>query len=128
MGEIIGIVLSWMILILGLSYLLQPGNWIQLIQEMTEKPHRAYPFVFFVLIFGLTVVATHNVWEGGWPVVITIFGWLMAIKGAIFLCMPGSATFYRNWSETTFRSMLRIAGAVYVVLGAILVYKLMLIR
>jgi hypothetical protein len=40
------------------------------------------------LIGGLAIVNTHNVWQGGWPVIITVFGWLAVIGGAARMLFP----------------------------------------
>ena len=41
---------------------------------------------------GLAVVIGHNVWPGGaLPVVVTLLGWLMTIRGAVLLALPQDA-------------------------------------
>jgi hypothetical protein len=37
---------------------------------------------------GLAIVLTHNVWTADWRVLITLFGWLTAIGGAVRLLAP----------------------------------------
>jgi hypothetical protein len=35
------------------------------------------------------MVLGHNIWSGGvLPVIVTVFGWLMAIRGAVLLALP----------------------------------------
>lgn len=49
-------------------------------------------FVFFsgalILIFGLYLVLSHNIWELSWQGVITLIGWLTVFKGIIRLFIP----------------------------------------
>jgi hypothetical protein len=42
-------------------------------------------FLFGVLDFaaGLAIVLTHNVWVANWPVLITLIGWMLLIRGAV---------------------------------------------
>jgi hypothetical protein len=41
------------------------------------------------LIAGLAMIIGHNVWSGGvLPVVITLLGWLIAIRGGVLLVLP----------------------------------------
>jgi hypothetical protein len=41
------------------------------------------------LLAGLAMVLGHNIWSGGvLPVIVTVFGWLMAIRGAVLLALP----------------------------------------
>ncbi len=55
------------------------------------------------LIIGLLIVNTHNVWEGSWRVIITIFGWISLIKGIWIFCFPNQtstvARAYQNNSK-----------------------------
>jgi hypothetical protein len=45
-----------------------------------------------VLICGLAIVLGHNVWSGGvLPVVITIYGWSLLIRGVLLLCLSSDA-------------------------------------
>ena len=40
------------------------------------------------LLAGLAIVIAHNRWSGGWPVIITVLGWLMVIGGVIRIVVP----------------------------------------
>ena len=40
------------------------------------------------LVTGLVIVNTHNVWVAGWPVIITIFGWLAIAGGVVRTAFP----------------------------------------
>jgi hypothetical protein len=85
--------------------------------------HRGLIFLAGVmtLIAGLAIVLTHNVWVWGWPVIITIFGWLSVIGGAFRIIFPDSvkaigATMLEK------RGFLTAAGIVQGVIGAWLCY------
>src|SRR5262249_60865705 len=36
----------------------------------------------FAITAGVAILLNHNVWAAGWRVLITLFGWLAAIRGA----------------------------------------------
>lgn len=40
------------------------------------------------IVGGLAIVTYHNIWSGGWPVVITVIGWISLVKGVLFLAFP----------------------------------------
>jgi hypothetical protein len=40
------------------------------------------------LLFGLALVIDHSVWENSWRVIITIFGYLMLLKGIMRFAFP----------------------------------------
>jgi hypothetical protein len=65
---------------------------------------------------GSSIVLKHNVWSADWRVLITIFGWLCTIGGAVRLFEP-------PFLVKTGRAVLKqplftpIAAAIWVVLG-----------
>jgi len=55
------------------------------------------PFLLFAeaisLACGLAMIVGHNIWSGGaLPVVVTLVGWLMVIRGASLLALSPAAT------------------------------------
>ena len=122
-ADVVSSVVSTLILILKISYLFQADQWVRLVREGIEAPHRFIPLALFLLVFGLTTVATHNVWVPAWRIVITIFGWLLAIKGAAFLIFPGIVKKFSGWPDHLLRIYVKIIGVVLVVIGAVLSYQ-----
>src|ERR1700732_649207 len=61
-------------------------------RDMSEEfmASRALMFLSGLLIMavGLAIVLTHNIWTTDWRVLITLFGWLTAIGGALRLLAP----------------------------------------
>lgn len=41
------------------------------------------------LMFGLYIVLTHSYWAFDWKVLITLFGWVLVIRGFVRLAFPG---------------------------------------
>ena len=126
MSEIVSTILSLMILILGFSYMLQPGPWARLAKDAIESPGRYIPMVLFLLTMGLVIVMTHNIWVLDWPVVITFVGWSMTIKGIVYLIFPQTMKRFANWEEEDMRGCIRKSGIVITILGAVLVYQLII--
>ncbi|MGH7095748.1 MAG: hypothetical protein ACREFB_19730 [Stellaceae bacterium] len=49
------------------------------------------------IVAGLAIVLTHNLWSRGvWPLVITLVGWLILIRGILLVALPDAliARFY----------------------------------
>ena len=116
-------VCSWLLLILGLSYLLQADTWIRLSRDALANAHKYYTLYLLLLVFGLFVVTGHNNWAMEWNVVITILGWSMVIKSAIFFIAPGLMEPFGKLLELNFiRNWIRAAGLMLAIAGAILVY------
>jgi len=63
-----------------------------MIGEFSKSPSLCYLGGFMALLMGLVILQFHNKWEAGWPVVITILGWITLIKGLLLILFPGSLT------------------------------------
>jgi hypothetical protein len=58
---------------------------------LIEAPALLWITGMMTVVAGLALVFAHNVWRGGvLPVVVTIIGWVMTIKGAALLIFPSS--------------------------------------
>jgi 1,4-dihydroxy-2-naphthoate octaprenyltransferase len=50
-------------------------------------------FAIIALAAGLAIVLAHNIWSGGaLPILVTLIGWVMLIRGVLFLFLPPQAT------------------------------------
>ena len=60
--------------------------------ELMDQFAKNWALVFIAgimtLVAGLAIVQTHNIWGGGWPVIVTIFGWLAVIGGVARMVFP----------------------------------------
>ena len=120
--EIIAKVTSLFILVLGVSYLIQARMWAEIGGEIAQQPHRGLLGALGTLVFGLVIVTGHNVWGFGWPVIITILGWSMMIKTAIYLMYPQWAKAFASWPKDALTKWTRASGIWVTILGAVLVY------
>ncbi len=77
------------LLVLGLSFLLYPKVWEKLAGEWEKNHFPIMGMMIFNLIFGLTIINLHPVWEWSPYVVITLAGWGAFLKGAIYFLLPG---------------------------------------
>jgi predicted phage tail protein len=69
-----------------------------------------------LLVAGLAIVRIHNVWSGGWPVIITIIGWLAIAGGLVRMLIPDqSAAMARQLAEN--RPLMSASGLVLLALG-----------
>ena len=106
------------LLVAGLTALFNP----KLLTEMGREflAGRALLFLAGVLamLAGLAIVNMHNVWTG-WPVIITLFGWISIAAGIVRMAFPDLA---RQLGERMLGSnaVLRTAGSAQLLLGAFL--------
>ena len=108
--------------VLGLSHILQPKAWAEFFILLRGKGEAgAFVDGFLNLPLGAVIVAFHNEWSG-MPVVLTLVGWGLLIKGLIRFCAPKQAlkmmarvSVERSWE-------FQVAGAFLVVLAGLVGY------
>ena len=108
-------------LIFGLSHLLYPAKWAALFLPLRQRETGGLLLALFNLPLGLMVVLGHNVWVWGIPVVVTLAGWVMILKSVVYLLFPRALSCVMPTDERMVRAF-RIAGAVSMLLGALLSY------
>jgi hypothetical protein len=74
------------------------------------------------LLAGIAIVRVHNVWSGGWQVIVTVFGWLAILGGLARMWVPQFAGPIAD-SFAAGPAALLIAAVVLVALGGFLSYK-----
>jgi len=103
-------------LVVGLAVFANQRGFREMAEEFLAS--RALMFLSGLLIMpaGLAIVLTHNVWTADWRVLITIFGWLCTIGGAVRLFEP---LFLVKTGRAALKQPLftPIAAAIWVVLG-----------
>jgi cytochrome bd-type quinol oxidase subunit 2 len=81
--------------------LLNIGSLPTLAEQVSRDP--ALIFVSGILLFvaGLAIVRVHNRWTNGWPVLVTVLGWLAVLGGLARMLFPNRTGFdcRRNWPD-----------------------------
>jgi hypothetical protein len=108
--------------VLGLSHILQPKAWAEFFILLRGKGE-AGAFVDGLVNLPLAgvIIGFHNIWSGI-PIVLTLVGWGLLIKGLIRFCAPklglrmmARVSVERSWE-------FQVAGAGLVVLAGLLGY------
>jgi hypothetical protein len=103
-------------LVVGLAVFANQRAFRDMAEEFLASPALLFLSGLLIMPMGVAIVLTHNVWTADWRVLVTLFGWLNAIGGAVRLLAPATVM-------QTGRAMLRrpyftpIAAAIWVVLG-----------
>ena len=76
-----------MLLVIGLGLLINRENFRAMAKELIASREQMFIIGLLTLLGGLAIVNTHNVWNG-WPTIITVFGWIFVIGGALRVLFP----------------------------------------
>jgi uncharacterized protein YjeT (DUF2065 family) len=116
----IEIITSIVMLVLGFSYMFAAAYWSALVRDSVEDPQRFLVFALVILVLGLIIIQTHNVWVADWEVAVTLIGWAMTVKAVFFLMSPGMAKWFREWSDRMITNYVRIGGVVLTLVSIML--------
>ena len=75
-------------IVVAVGLLLRQASWRPMAREFLANHALVYLAGVLALLGGLAIVNTHNVWVAGWPVVITILGWLAVVGGISRMLWP----------------------------------------
>jgi cytochrome bd-type quinol oxidase subunit 2 len=109
-----------MLLIIGAGVLINRENFRSMAKELVASRELMFIIGVLTLLGGLAIVITHNVWSG-WPIVITILGWILAIGGAVRIVFPDTARSIQG-AALEKPMMPTIGGGIQALIGAWLCY------
>lgn len=81
-------VIGWYLIITSLFLLLRHKQVKAVMTDILANRGLFFILAVITLIFGLLMVASHNLWVMEWTVVVTILSWLVLISGLIRLFFP----------------------------------------
>src|SRR5271163_2787194 len=108
-------------LIVGASILFNPKVFRDIAADVVRSVTLVYLFGLMDFAAGLAIVITHNVWLASWPVLITLIGWLLLIRGTVRVLIPETVMGFaaKVLGNTQF---IPVAGVVTGIIGLVLCY------
>ena len=109
-------------IILALAMMTRKPSAVAAMKALIRNP----PLLLFVealsLAGGLAIVIGHNIWSGGaLPVVITLLGWLMVIRGGALLALSQDAAI-KLFDALRYEELFYLYMGATLVLGLYLTY------
>jgi len=105
----------------GIGILVNPRAFRTVGNELVSSATFVYVFGLLDFAGGLAIVLFHNRWLAGWPVLITLIGWALLIRGAARVVAPGAVAGYAKTIVEKY-SFFPFTGAAAVILGLVLCY------
>ena len=72
----------------AVAVLVNLGAWPALVEQGFRNPALIFISGFPLFVAGLAIVRVHNRWEGNWPVLVTVVGWLTLLGGLSRILFP----------------------------------------
>jgi hypothetical protein len=64
------------------------ASFPELVGQISREPGLIFLSGILLFVAGLAIVRAHNIWEGGWPVLVTVLGWLAILSGLVRMLFP----------------------------------------
>lgn len=113
---------AFSLVVYGLSHLLHPARWAALFLGLRGHPEGGLLVGMLTIPAGLLMVIGHNIWVFDWPVLVTVAGWLMLIKGTTYVLAPQTFLKASPASREAFVRGFRNVGTAMTVLGTVLLF------
>ncbi|MFC1723610.1 hypothetical protein ACFL0V_05710 [Nanoarchaeota archaeon] len=109
-----------MFVAVGLGGLFNKDYYVKIAKETMSSYGIALCYGVMVIVMSGLMIAYHNIWTG-WPVVITLMGWMGMAKGIMFLVKP---SLMRDFSLSVFENKLlaKIMPYTTMLMGLVLGY------
>jgi hypothetical protein len=107
--------------IIAVTAALRPNDMRVMLSGFESDPLWSWITGAFILLFGLVVIALHPYWRGVAATIVSVVGWLVAVKG--LLLVAGSHTYFSMANSAVDAMGWWRAGAVVeVLIGLYLAY------
>lgn len=96
-----------------------------MMEEMAKNPMLIVLAGYAAFVPGLAIVYFHNRWSAGWPVLITLLGWLSLVIGFVRMVLPTQLAeiMTKAAAGPSLHVVLPVIGAVFLVIGGVLSFK-----
>ena len=114
--------LGLFMLAVSLSLLLRGQELLTIMTALINDAPMLMNLGMAALLAGLAIVLSHNIWSGGaLPVVVTLFGWILLLRGLLLLMLPHE-TVVRIFEMARFADFFTVYAALPLILGLYLSY------
>jgi hypothetical protein len=104
------------------AMLINFASFPALAEQISRDPALIFVSGVLLLVAGLAIVRAHNIWAGGWPVLVTVLGWVAVLGGLVRMLFPIQlAAIVAVVGQST--GVIATGAVVLLVLGAFLSFK-----
>jgi hypothetical protein len=107
----------------AVSLLANLGTSQSIIDGLSQSPALIMIAGYAAFVPGLAIVYFHNRWTGGWPVLVTVMGWLALVVGLLRMIFPTQLAALTAKIAPSAAGVFPVFAVVFLAIGAFLSYK-----
>jgi len=110
------------LLAIAAGMLLNLDAFPALAEQVSREPALICLSGVLLFVAGVAIVRVHNLWSGGWPVLVTVLGWLAVLAGLVRILLPTRlAALAAGFGQHT--GLVTTMAVVLLAIGAFLSFK-----
>jgi len=94
-----------------------------IIEELSRSPAVIMIAGYAAFVPGLAIVYFHNRWTGGWPVLVTVMGWLSLAAGLLRMVFPTQLAALTAKIAPSASGVFPVFAVVFLAVGGYLSFK-----
>jgi hypothetical protein len=99
------------------------GTSQTIIEGLSQSPVLIMIAGYAAFVPGLAIVYFHNKWTGGWPVLVTVMGWLSLIVGFLRMVFPTQIGAMTTKIAPSSAGVFPVIAVVFLLIGGFLSFK-----
>jgi hypothetical protein len=112
-------VLGIYLVISGLFLLLKGKTIPNLLKDFFDHPAIIYLTGVILIFLSSMYLVQYNIWDGTWRALITLFAWLIMLKGLMYIFTP---QMLNEMSVKKFRGSFTVYGLIAIIIGLYLFF------
>jgi len=112
-------ILGVYLVVSGLFLIFRGKTLPHLLQDFFGHPAIVYLTGAILIFLSTLLLIQNNIWDGTWRTIITVFGWLIFLKGVAYLFIP---KMLQKMVSKKFLGALNLYGLIAIVIGLYLFY------
>jgi hypothetical protein len=122
-SKIIAALLGPTLVAAAISLLVNIGTAPMIVGELSQSPALVMIAGYAAFVPGLAIVYFHNRWTGGWPVLITVMGWLSLVVGFLRMVFPTQVATLATKIAPSATGFFPVIAVVFLLIGGLLSFK-----
>jgi hypothetical protein len=94
-----------------------------LIEELSRSPAVIIIAGYAAFVPGLAIVYFHNRWTAGWPVLVTVMGWLSLVGGFLRMVFPAQLAALTAKIAPSAAAVFPVVAVIFLAIGGFLSFK-----
>ena len=106
------------ILAVGLGIFVSRKYYIKIYRDLEKETFALLVFGMAGIAAGIAQVSFHNVWDTMPQIIVSLLGWALIVKAAVFTIAPNVVDKWGDWAADS--KLIPVAGAFLLIVGAYL--------